>query len=652
MSRLFSPGAGTGGFRLFLIASAVFLCAAVLLWAIGWGWLRGPIAAALERATGRAVDLAAVDVDWNWRFEPLVVLGGLKIADAPWTGRETMLAIDRAAVRVRLWPLLRGNLDLPTVELDRFELALENRRDGDANWVFSPRSRTDDGAGNDLRLRLGALRLREGELVYRDRDRRLNLRTTIETKPDERTKSDRLHVVGRGTAQGEPLRLEAVGESLITLNDEKTPYDLTATLRAGATRISFEGALGAQRIVDGLSGRVRLSGDNLADIFPLTGVPTPDTPPYALEGRLWHHDGVWTADELTGKIGDSDLRGTTAVDTRQDPPFVNATLESRLLDFDDLGAIFGLPVRTGEGETASAEQQRLASAYAAQDRVLPNASLDIGRLAAANARLEFRGRKVDAPGLPLENVALVMRLEKRTLTFDPLDVGLRGGRVGGTVTINAQNLPVETNIALRVRDFDLQKMFPSNQVGGLLRGRFDLRGLGPSIREAAASAEGRLLLGIDRGAIDKKTLELIGLDLFDFLLTPEGQQERLSCAVFDLAVQRGLAKPETFLIIADGTAIHGEGAIDLGAERIDLAVQARDESATIGALGGPIEIGGTFRSPRIGLSGETIARGVAAAALGVLLTPIAALLATIEIGDAPDEATPCAALRRRAGKTP
>jgi uncharacterized protein involved in outer membrane biogenesis len=635
----------SAAFLLAVVAVVLFIALA------GWGWLRGPIVAAIESATGRPASLASVDVDWNWRFVPRITLENFALGDAEWTKRDTMAKFDRADFDLKLWPLLVGRVDVPSVEIEGLAVTLERRREGGANWDFDGNGKNEEPPSRSDLPTIGSLRLRDSRLKFIDRERELDLDATLDTVAAEtKDGQDRLRAAGSGTLQRAPLRFSIEGEELMRWADGARPYAVTASLTAGPTRASFKGTLGTRNLLEGLDGAVSLAGDNLAALFPLTGIPTPDTPPYTLQGRLWYKDGVWTAESLKGKIGDSDLAGILAFDTRQDPPFVNATLVSEKLDFDDLGAIFGLPVNTQAGETASPAQQRLAASYAAQLRVLPDASLDIGRLAAANARLDFRGKRVDAPGLPLENVAFVMRLEKKTLTFDPLVFGLRGGSVAGTAAIDARGAQVESAIDLRVRDFDLKTLVPDNRLSGLLKGRVDLKATGPSIRAAAASAEGRLRLGIDRGAIDTATLKLIGLDLLEYLLAPKGESKPLSCALFDFDVKQGIARPDVFLIAAGKTQVHGGGSVDLGQEQLRLSIEGEDASPSVGSLGGPIEISGTFKAPKIGVSGETIARGVAATALGVLLTPIAALLATIEIGENQNEPTPCAEVRQRAAR--
>src|SRR6185312_8536333 len=102
----------------------------------------------------------------------------------------------------------------------------------------------------------------------------------------------------------------------------------------------------------------------------------------------------------------------------------------------------------------------------------------------------------------------------------------------------------------------------------------------------------------------------------------------------------------TFILDTDAALDTAKGSISLADEKIDLSIHAAPKKATPVALGGPIEVGGTFRKPSLGLGAEAYARGGAAVALGVLLTPVAAILGFIDAGDVKD--ADCSGLEQQA----
>jgi len=96
--------------------------------------------------------------------------------------------------------------------------------------------------------------------------------------------------------------------------------------------------------------------------------------------------------------------------------------------------------------------------------------------------------------------------------------------------------------------------------------------------------------------------------------------------------------------------VTGSGTINLRSEALDLQLKTEAKHFSIGSLPGPINIGGTLKNPSIRPGAETVARGAAAGVLGALLTPLAALLPTIQLGLGEDNN--CAALIRETRRAP
>src|SRR5690606_29770186 len=107
-----------------------------------------------------------------------------------------------------------------------------------------------------------------------------------------------------------------------------------------------------------------LSGQDLADLYLITGLVTPNTPLYSLAGALSRDGQRWTFNDFSGEVGDSDLSGDLSVDRVNDRLRVEADLASRELDIDDL--IAGVGGAPDPAETASPEQRAEAGRMAAE----------------------------------------------------------------------------------------------------------------------------------------------------------------------------------------------------------------------------------------------------------------------------------------------
>ena len=91
--------------------------------------------------------------------------------------------------------------------------------------------------------------------------------------------------------------------------------------------------------------------------------------------------------------------------------------------------------------------------------------------------------------------------------------------------------------------------------------------------------------------------------------------------------------------------------MNLSDEQIDYKLKTEPKHINIGSLGAPIHIRGTLKNPKIGAGvGSLSARGASALVLGTLLTPLAALIPTIQLGLGDDN--DCVALLKSVGVRP
>ena len=265
-----------------------------------------------------------------------------------------------------------------------------------------------------------------------------------------------------------------------------------------------------------------------------------------------------------------------------------------------------------------------------EGRIFPDAPLAVERISGVDGRLVFEGREVTGVGEALTGVSTVITLDNRVLLFDPLEFGFRGGRLASRVEVDARGDETVTSANATFSDLRLEDIIPNDRISGTFSGEVSLVGTGNSIRRAMASSNGRIRAVLDEGGISGRTLELIGLDLLNYIFASD-DAVATSCGVADIAVTDGIGQAETLLVATPDSQIHGEGAFDFRRERFDLQVQARDSSPNIGSLGGPINVQGSFRNPEISPDEETYVRGAATVALGVLLSPLASLLGTVQV---------------------
>ncbi|MFC4728483.1 AsmA family protein [Coralloluteibacterium thermophilus] len=635
------------------VVGAIVLALVVLALVWDWNWFKGPVERRVEAATGREFRIEGdLDVDLSLTA-PTIRADGLMLANAEWSDEPEMVRVGRLEARIALWRLLRGQVVLPRLDLTEPRVIIETHEDG-GNWVFREDAE-DDGRAPHL-PDLSNLRIVDGELVFREGDRRTDLRLSVDTvEPREAGTPAPLAVAGEGTYRDEPFTLEGRIESPLELIEAQSAdtYRVDLRARAGATRAHVRGALQGQLRLDAFEADASLEGANLGDLYRLIGLALPETPPYTLEGRLARDGDTWSYRGFRGTVGDSDLRGDVVVETGGDRLRMEAELASDLLDFDDLAGFVGAPPRTGEGETASEQQQRQAAERAASGRILPDTPYDLGKLRSLDADVRLRAARIEAPGWPLEDMDAHMVLENGVVNLDPLNFGVAGGNVRSTIDMDASREPIRTAARINVRGLELPRLFPAAEsmrdAVGSISGDAELRGTGNSVAAMLGSSSGDVALGMGSGRMSNLLLELVGLDIAEALRYWLGRDPDvvIRCGYVDFGVEDGLMTSRGLLFDTDDTVIYGDARINLADESLEIRVEPQPKDRSFLSVRTPLWIRGTLASPSVRPEASGLAlRGAAAVALGSIAPP-AALLALLELG--PGEDSDCGASLRQQG---
>lgn len=617
------------GTALGAVAAAILVL--VLLW--DWNWFKRPVEAIVAARTGRSFAIEG-DLDVQPGRVTRVRAGQLVLGNAAWSDTPDMATARMLELDVRTLPLLLGRVHLTSLRLDGPDVLLESGDEG-GNWRFR------EGGGGDG-PRIDRLQVEGGRLRFVDAARGTDVDLALEsTDPGEATARP-LMLRGRGHWRGEPFRIAGAVASPLELRASGTPYAVDLRASAGATRARARGTITRLFHLESFDVRMALSGKDLEDLYPLLGLAMPHTPPYALDGRLVRDGQAWRYEGFDGTVGDSDLSGTARVDTSGERILFTGDLRSRLLDFDDLAGFVGAAPESGGDEQGNPELEADAARRAAEGRLLPDTPYELHKLRGMDADVRWKAARIEAPGWPLDDMDVRIRLDAGLLRLDPLDFGVAGGRVRSTVRMDAREDTIRTEAVIRPRGLELGRLFPDAKLAdgavGRIGGEVKLAGTGNSVARMLATADGEVALGMGRGRLSNLLLELAGLDIYEALkfLLGEDRQVAIRCAFGDFAVEGGVMTARALALDTTDTIIVGEGTVDLRDETFDLVLKPRPKDRSILALRSPLVLDGSFRDPgfrpdmaRLGL------RGAIALTLGSIAPP-AALLATLELGPGED----------------
>ncbi|RAK50788.1 AsmA family protein [Phenylobacterium deserti] len=631
---------------------AIAIAVLIAIW--DWNWFRGPLARFASAKLHREVTITG-DLDVRlWSWTPGATVEGVRVADPKWAGGGRMAEFERIAVQIRLLPLLRGRVDLPLLQLDRPVVKLYSDAQGRKTWDFSD-GRKDTGEGT----RIPPIRnfiINDGKLDFRDAKKGLTFGGTINARERLGGGSRGFELSGTGALNRAPFTLRVSGGPLLNIERDK-PYPFDANIRAGDTVVTATGAVDKPFDLGEFHMNTTARGPDMADIYSLTGVALPNTPPYSLRGRVTRDDKLWRITGINGKVGDSDLAGTMSVELGRERPLIKANLTTRSLDFDDLGAFFGGAPSTKPGETASATQKAVAQNLAAQQRIFPDSTLAVERIRAVDADVTYKAVSIRDTPVNLTSGSARIKLDNGLLRADPLTFTLPQGSVSGNVQLNARNRTPVTDLDLRLANARLESLMPIKLMGGQpftgsLVGRVKLRGEGNSVHKAFASADGEAMLVIPGGEIREAFAELAGVNVtkgLGLLLKKDQSMTPIRCGVAHFNARDGVLTADRLVVDTGPVIITGSGTVNLDTERMAFRAQGHAKEFRLVRLLLPVTAQGPLLSPKMGVEpGKAIAQGGVAVALGALVSPLAAVLPFIDPGLAKD--ANCSALLGEASR--
>jgi len=626
-----------------LIALGALLVSLVLILAFfDWNLMRHPLARMISARIGRPVAITGSLRVHPWSLTPSAEVEGLTIGNPGWAKQPTLFSARSVTLSVSLGRLLRGQLVIPRIEVRQPSIDLERDARGRASWEFSNAQGARQSAGG-APPKLPTIRqliIERGELHITDAVRKLLLLGTIDAHDEGvLTQGSAFALECKGSLNAKPFQARLRGGPLIDL-DPDHPYHLQADLKAADitldARITFPKPFDLGAVRAGFD----LSGGDLADVYYLTGLALPNTPPYHLSGDVRAEGTVFRINDLKGRLGSSDIEGEMRVDVAAARPKLTAQLRSETLDLADVAPSLGhpAPLQPLERRTTATPSKPVPTGDSGH--LFPDAQLQLARVRGMDADVAYHAISVTAPRLPMKQVSFHLLLDAGLLKIEPLSFTLGVGQFAGGARIDARGAVPETNLAMSIEGVDLGQFKSPKQaqppLQGSVVGRLQIHGTGGSVHDLASTATGGISVALPDGEINNALAELVGIDVakgLGLLLSRPDQKTEIRCGVADFQAVQGMLHSRAVFIDTTSVLVTGRGRVNLGTERLNLDLQGSPKKFRFFRLRTPVTLTGTLLRPVIGVKPQKLlAQAGVAAALGTLLTPVAAALAFIDPG--------------------
>ena len=578
------------GIKVLLI---LVLVLAIVIALFDWNWFRRPLERYVSGKSGREVRVADLHVSIGLALAPTVRLRGVYIQNAPWAATSQPMAVAgeaRFTFSLRsVWEQRRVISRLVLLDAD---VVMERTADGLRNW----RLLVPDYRGPAI-VKVLTLEAHRSRVRFINRGIDLDLTTAarpLEPGADAPVEGEQVsnRITFTGSYRGARFSGEALTGPVLSFRESGFSFPLRGHMASGTTRLEIEGHLADMFDLSAMDAKVRLAGPDLARLHPfLSGLPAASRP-YDAEARVTQSGDEFAFSRLRGKIGSSKITGDASYNRATDRPRVRAALQSDEADIRDLAPLAGVSHWLDGAAAGTFSERSIAS----------------DRLKAVDAHVTINAKRLTASGMPaLESLRLTASLDDGLLQLNPVEVGMAGGHVEGSLTLNARHQPPSADATMTARNIRLEKLFPSlaanTRITGPIKARMKLAGRGASIAAILGNSTGSAAAFVNGGSISNLADAKMGLNSVKTLgLLFRGDREiALNCGAIAFAFHDGRGKSQTILLDTEQTHTEGTGTVDLRRQQFELVLTPRPKKPALFALRKSIRVHGSFQHPEIAL---------------------------------------------------
>ncbi len=541
MGKLFKVlGIFIGVVLLLVVAAAV-----ILPMVVDPNDFKGEIVERFHEQTGRDLKIAG---DLNLSVFPWigVQIDGVELSNARGFGESPFASVKRAAVRVKLMPLLGKKLEVDTIELDGLALNLAKKSDGTSNWDDMAKGKEKEAAADEEGgetaqglegFSIGGIDIKDAQISWDDRqsgqqigvkafhlssgaivpgrpvklsmgmqlqskepaiNARIGLDGTIELHQANQQLNVRglkvtLDADGPALPKGQ-LQAELESDLLLAL-DGRAFALLNLGVKSGSLDLSGE-VKGAKlnTKTPQFSGNIAIAEFNPRDWMVSQGMEPPATSdPKALSkfaaAISLGSSGISTKiSKLSIQLDDTKISG-------------NATMQGKAVAFKmDVDAINMDRYLPGDSNSAGSSEKEVAGSSAANEQLLP---VDLIRSLDMSGTVNVA--KLTVNKMLAENAQITLKARNGLLQTTQKIGAFNGGSYNGTVDINAGGKTPSLKITSKLSGVQLESLVKQlageDRINGEGNFSANLTATGSDINSLKRTLNGTLNFNLLKGAI-------------------------------------------------------------------------------------------------------------------------------------------------------
>lgn len=529
------------------------------------------LSSSVKDATGRELKIAG-PVSLNLFPSISVKAEQVSLSNTSWASNPNMLTLKQIELDIRLFPLLKGSVEISRIGVTGLEANLQTNKSGEGNWNFTPPVLTTSGtstqtpsdtASNDsvdnTFVSIKTLDIADAIIRYQD--------------GSQAAKVIRLPRLTLGSRDG---------RSTILLDVQYEKYSLNLKGSTGSLRNAYF-AWDQSPVSMDLDLDLTLNGKTLAI------------------------------------KGDIDKKPQVL-------PTFNIQLNSKSFDLAPLAGSAAIAGKAGNASPATPHKPQ--GNYFFSDEKLPFDLLPL-----ADGAININIAELGIPGqAPFTNFKTTLQFKKNNVDANDLSFNIGKGSAQAQISVAGFDGPAP-KVAIKglAKNFSLEQIVASADSsakvsGGATHIAWNLQGSGVSPHQLASRANGAIQISVGQGKLDSKFINKGGdfvVSVFDAInpMRKKTNQTILECAVAYLPINNGMINiRDSVGAETDRLDITLSGSVNLANEALNISINPREKSGlTTGLdLGGLVKIEGTLQNPKAGVNKEGVVNSAVSIGLGFL----------------------------------
>ncbi|MDE1901795.1 MAG: AsmA family protein [Alphaproteobacteria bacterium] len=556
---------------LIVLVAVIFTGLSIYIGTLDANKYRPQLVQMLDEKTGRKVTLGG----------PLAFslgLGGVRvevqdasISNPSWASRPDMASMGKFELDVGLLPLLHGGVQINKLIIEHADILLETGKNGQHNWDFgktitqpavaptTPPTASGGASMPPLALDIEGLTIDDSQLAMRSADGKIS--TYSVTSLSLSMQGAGAQVDFKGSANGTPIALTAKTGITDLLSTAAFPFDADLTY-----------------------GPFHFTAQGTADI---------------------DHKRA-TVDTYKLTAGNSTLTGSESVDWSGAVPVVKGKLASDHIDPADFKM-------AASGAAQPAATSSSAPASSGPKRMFSDAPLPLSGLKAVDLSLQSNVKELVVGKGTLQNVAATLSIKDGVLTLSPMTAFIGDKKVEADVRLDAAQSPAQLRVGLTGDAVDLGDLQKLGDMAPFMSGQasanIQLQGQGDSMHAIAASLGGVITVTAEKGEIIGNALSGVSSALAA-VFNPAGGDNAINCLAVRFIAKNGVLNDNGILIDSAASTVAGKGNVNLGAETVDLTLNAKTKLVDVGGLVPALLVGGTLSDPRYSVNASGVVKNV------------------------------------------